>query len=89
LGNLTIQEERKTGIGLTFKIPNYVIEELYWQYYAYLLQERNEFEYKEYDIKETIYQLTLGETSLFLLNLLYLKNSLTVISDVLMKNISR
>ncbi|PKQ69712.1 AAA family ATPase [Raineya orbicola] len=39
LGNLTIQETDITGT-ILFKIPNQVIAELYWQYYAEILQEQ-------------------------------------------------
>jgi hypothetical protein len=38
LGNLTIKNVSPTGL-IQFKIPNKVIEELYWQYYAGLLQQ--------------------------------------------------
>ncbi|TAE73200.1 MAG: AAA family ATPase [Bacteroidetes bacterium] len=43
LGNLTIKQESEYGITLKFKIPNLVIEELYWQYYGHVLRERANF----------------------------------------------
>jgi hypothetical protein len=39
LGNLTLKG--KTAAGKTlFQIPNYVIGDLYWQFYGYVIQER-------------------------------------------------
>jgi hypothetical protein len=38
VGNLTIQSVDISNL-IKFKIPNKVIEELYWRYYAYLLQQ--------------------------------------------------
>ncbi|MCS6905427.1 MAG: AAA family ATPase [Bacteroidia bacterium] len=38
LGNLTMQEE-DIGGWIVFRIPNKVIENLYWQYYAHLLEQ--------------------------------------------------
>jgi hypothetical protein len=38
LGNLTIKDVDVSGL-IEFKIPNKVIEELYWRYYAHLLQQ--------------------------------------------------
>jgi hypothetical protein len=47
LGNLTIKGENELGTPI-FKIPNRVIEELYWQYYADVLQSYNNLPpYKE------------------------------------------
>jgi hypothetical protein len=42
LGNLTIQETDITGT-IIFKIPNKVIADLYWQYYAEILQRQDNF----------------------------------------------
>jgi hypothetical protein len=39
LGSLTIQKASVSGL-VTFKIPNQVIEELYWKYYAYVLEQK-------------------------------------------------
>jgi hypothetical protein len=39
LGSLTIQKASLSGL-LTFKIPNQVIERLYWTYYAYVLEQK-------------------------------------------------
>jgi hypothetical protein len=60
LGNLTLKEEREMGIGAVFQIPNHVIKELYWEYYAYILQERIDFKYEDDQIKEAIYGLMQG-----------------------------
>ena len=66
LGNLTLKEERKSGVGVIFKIPNQVIKELYWQYYAFILQQRTEFEYEADGVKEAVYQAVDGEIEPFL-----------------------
>jgi hypothetical protein len=66
LGNLTIKEDRRTGNGVVYKIPNYVIRELYWQYYAYILQQRAEFEYEEDGIKSTLFAASDGNIEPFL-----------------------
>jgi hypothetical protein len=39
LGNLTIKKASFSGL-ITFKIPNQVIEQLYWKYYAYVLEQK-------------------------------------------------
>jgi hypothetical protein len=46
LGNLTIKEANIAG-EIIFKIPNYVIGELYWQYYGYLLQKLHDLPLEE------------------------------------------
>ncbi len=56
LGNLTIKEENQYGNGIIYTIPNQVIKDLYWQYYAYILQQRAEFEYEEDGIQEAIFK---------------------------------
>jgi hypothetical protein len=66
LGNLTIKSESEYGYGVMFQIPNHVIKELYWQYYAYLVQERLHFEYEDDRVKESIYQSMGGEVMPFL-----------------------
>lgn len=66
LGNLTIKKEHFLGLGAIFKIPNYVIEELYWQYYGYILEKRNEFQYEEGVVKRTQEQLALGKVEPYL-----------------------
>ncbi len=58
LGNLTLKGEAPFGGEVArFHIPNYVIAELYWKYYAYILQERIDFEYDEDQIKKAIFSL--------------------------------
>jgi hypothetical protein len=56
LGNLTIKEENQYGNGIIYTIPNQVIKDLYWQYYAYILQQRAEFEYEEDGIQEAVFK---------------------------------
>ncbi len=46
MGNLTI-DKAILGDIIQFKIPNRVIEELYWQYYAEVLQNQAELNYEE------------------------------------------
>ncbi len=66
LGNLTIKREGEFGIGVVFKIPNYVIAELYWQYYAHVLHQRNELAYKENEGRAAIHALARGEVEPYL-----------------------
>jgi len=66
LGNLTLKEVNKWGNGVIFKIPNQIIKELYWQYYAFILQQRAEFEYEGDNIKEALFAASGGEIEPFL-----------------------
>ena len=66
LGNLTIKKEDKLGVGIVYQIPNYVIGELYWRYYARVLKERNQLQYQESTVKEVIYALASGEVEPYL-----------------------
>jgi hypothetical protein len=53
LGNLTIQSIDITG-EILFKIPNKVIEYLYWQYYGDYLERTAHLEEKGIDVQDTI-----------------------------------
>jgi hypothetical protein len=66
LGNLTIKGESDFEVDTVFKIPNYVIQELYWQYYGYLLEEKLDFKYQDDQIKETIIKALGGDIYPFL-----------------------
>jgi hypothetical protein len=66
LGNLTIKGEAEFGLGTLFKIPNHVIGELYWQYYAYILEKRNEFIYQDDQIKQANRALAAGNVEPYL-----------------------
>jgi hypothetical protein len=66
LGNLTIQGDNLYGNGIIYTIPNQVIKELYWQYYAFVLQQRAEFEYEEDGVKTAIFAASGGNITPFL-----------------------
>ena len=61
LGNLTIKKEGKFNIDMLYKIPNYVIGELYWRYYAHILKERNQIQYQDGTVRKAIYALAAGD----------------------------
>ena len=64
LGNLTIGGiEPATGYP-KFVIPNYVIERLYWQYYAMVLQEQADLGYNTSIIQEAVVGAAKGNISL-------------------------
>jgi hypothetical protein len=56
MGNLTIEELDITG-RINFKIPNRVIEELYWQYYAEVLSEYGNIKGKSSRIDKAIEEM--------------------------------
>jgi hypothetical protein len=56
LGNLTIQESSQMGLS-RFRIPNQVIAELYWQYYATVLQSYAGIETEEYDLQKVVHDM--------------------------------
>ncbi|WP_448520253.1 AAA family ATPase [Rhodoflexus sp.] len=64
LGNLTIAGENDAG-QILFKIPNRVIAELYWQYYAYLLQQRADFKYDEIRVGDILAAMAMGNEKPF------------------------
>ena len=66
LGNLTIKREGDFNLGTIYKIPNYVIGELYWQYYAYVLNQRNEFIYPERELINVMRSLAAGNIEPYL-----------------------
>jgi len=53
LGNLTLQDALTPKIN-TFKIPNQVIEELYWKYYAKVLQEYANLSTETYSLQNIV-----------------------------------
>ncbi len=64
MGNLTLKGEDELGMPV-FKIPNAVIAELYWEYYAHILQERAELPYEEDRVMPTIMDLARGNEKPF------------------------
>jgi len=61
LGNLTIEGVNMAG-EVVFKIPNKVIAELYWQYYAHLLQKMNDLYLEEDKVRKAVVQMAFGKT---------------------------
>ncbi|MDW8157460.1 MAG: PD-(D/E)XK nuclease domain-containing protein, partial [Bacteroidia bacterium] len=59
LGNLTIEGE-DVGGWLVFRIPNKVIAELYWEYYAYLLEQEAQWEDAVNTVPMAIRQMALS-----------------------------
>jgi hypothetical protein len=53
LGNLTLQKAETPKINV-FKVPNRVIEELYWQYYATVIQEYAHLDTETYDLQNVV-----------------------------------
>lgn len=66
LGNLTLGGANKYGMPL-FIIPNYVIKELFWQYYASLLQERAGLTHDAYEVRKVMYDTADGNIGPLLL----------------------
>ena len=66
LGNLTIKKAGYFGIEVVYKIPNYVISELYWQYYATVLKKRNELQYPESEVPKIMRALAEGNIEPYL-----------------------
>ncbi len=66
LGNLTIKKGGNFGIDVVYKIPNYVIAELYWKYYAYVLRQRNELQYPENEVPKIMRALAGGNVEAYL-----------------------
>lgn len=65
LGNLTIKGRHEIGLPI-FVIPNYVISELYWRYYAFVLQQEVAFEYEEGAVKQAIMASAIGDIQPFM-----------------------
>jgi hypothetical protein len=66
LGNLTIKEERKSGNAVIFKVPNLVISDLYWQYYASILKKKADFEYEDDGVQKALFSASDGNIEPFL-----------------------
>jgi hypothetical protein len=64
LGNLTIKESNEINVPV-FKIPNLVIEELYWEYYADVLQNRTALPYEEDKVRPAVLDLARGNDKPF------------------------
>jgi hypothetical protein len=64
LGNLTIEGENQLGTPV-LKIPNRVIEELYWQYYADILQSYNNLPPYTEKVRTACEKMALGDEKPF------------------------
>jgi hypothetical protein len=76
LGNLTLNGTNQYGMPV-FVIPNYVIKELYWQYYAYLLQEKAGLTSDAYEVRKVMYDTADGNIGSLLLLVQKLLESLS------------
>jgi hypothetical protein len=56
LGNLTLSKSSALGLA-EFKIPNQVIAELYWQYYATVLAARAGIETEPYELQKIVHDM--------------------------------
>ncbi len=63
MGFITIKDEITAGL-YNFKIPNYVIKMLYFNYFAIEVQKRNNFKHKE-SFSHILTKLVLGDTEPF------------------------
>jgi hypothetical protein len=66
LGNLTLKGLNEYGMPV-FVIPNYVIKELFWQYYAYVLQESADLIYDASKVRDAMLSVAAGDIGPFLL----------------------
>jgi hypothetical protein len=66
LGNLTLKGLNEYGMPV-FVIPNYVIKELFWQYYAYVLQESADLIYDASKVRDAMLSVAAGDIGTFLL----------------------
>ena len=64
MGYLTIQGESRGR--LLFGIPNYVIRELYWEYFAWLITQREQLDYDEMKVGNAVADMTEGNLTTFL-----------------------
>ncbi len=64
LGNLTLKGVNEFD-GTVFKIPNLVIAELYWEYYANVLQKRADLDYEEDKVRPAVFALARGNEKPF------------------------
>jgi hypothetical protein len=65
LGNLTLKGLNEYGMPL-FVIPNYVIKELFWQYYAHVLQESANLIFDASKVRDSMLTLAAGNVGPFL-----------------------
>ncbi len=77
LGNLTIEGETELGTPI-LKIPNRVIEELYWQYYADVLQSYNNLPPYTEKIRAACEKMALGNEQSFID---LIQNALSLLSN--------
>ncbi len=64
MGYLTLNGEE--NLEAVFTIPNYVIKELYWEYFAWLLTEREKLPYTEGRIREAVRTMIQGNLQPFM-----------------------
>jgi hypothetical protein len=64
LGNLTLKGVNEFDSPV-FKIPNLVIGELYWEYYANVLQKRADLDYEEDKVRPAVFSLARGNEKPF------------------------
>ena len=64
MGYLTIEGEARGR--LKFNIPNHVIKELYWDYFAWLITEREKLSYTEMQVGNAVAEMTVGNITPFL-----------------------
>ncbi len=64
MGNMTIKKDNGLS-GAIFKIPNQVIADLYWKYYANVLQERAELRTEQDRVFPAVYEMALGNPQPF------------------------
>jgi hypothetical protein len=77
LGNLTIEGETDLGTPI-LKIPNRVIEDLYWQYYADVLQSYNDLPPYTEKIRAACEKMALGNEQAFID---LIQNALSLLSN--------
>ena len=66
MGNLTLKGMNEYGMPL-FVIPNYVIKDLFWQYYAFVLQEKADLIYDASKVRDAMLSTAAGDIGPFLL----------------------
>lgn len=64
MGYLTIAGEAQGRI--EFHIPNLVIKELYWDYFAWLVTQRENIPYDEYSFQNAVGEMTIGNINPFM-----------------------
>lgn len=66
MGYLTIQEIDSGSARIRFGVPNYVIQELYWSYFAWLIVEQEKFEFVDLRIQDKVAEMARGNIEPFL-----------------------